>query len=363
MGNVPVLILIASSSLLINLVVTPVLIKLSHKKGWYDETNDRKIHSGKIPRIGGLGIFISFIAAVFIFLAVCKYTSVSLNNISKDRYLALSAGFLIITLMGIADDFYGMRARQKILIQITAALFATIGGFNFEFFQIPFSENLFASGFFSHAVTVFWIISFCNAINLVDGMDGLAGGIAFIASLFYGIIFYTTGNYTASGISFALLGAIAGFLFFNLPPARIFMGDSGSLFLGFSLAVIPLINNSPPVTSEVFFMPLILLVIPALDMIAAIMRRKRRGLPILSPDREHIHHKLIDFGLSQKKILFVVYLFSFIAGFAALLYVFTEKRYNDSGVFVFAGVWSLYTLLFIVLHYKNQARKKAASGS
>ncbi len=300
MGNLLVLLFIAFSSLIINTVLTPFSIRISHKKGWYDVTNARKIHSGNIPRIGGLGIFISFIISVFLFIIICKFADVKLNTVSKYRHLSLAVGFLIITLMGIADDFLSMRAWHKFLIQITAALIVTTGGFNFQVFYMPFTGYTFTFGIFSHAITIFWIISFCNAVNLVDGMDGLAGGIAFIASLFYGIIFYITGNYTAAGLSFALLGAVTGFMFFNFPPAKIFMGDSGSLFLGFSLSVIPLVNNSGPVSSQVFFMPLIILVIPALDMIAAILRRKRRGLPISSPDREHIHHKLIDFGLSQK---------------------------------------------------------------
>ncbi|MDX9800111.1 MAG: MraY family glycosyltransferase [Spirochaetia bacterium] len=343
-----------------NLVITPLLITLSHKKKWFDIINERKIHSGNIPRIGGLGIFVSFIGAVFIFLLICKIFDVNLNSVSKYRHLALAFGFLIVTLMGIADDFIGMRAWHKFLIQTAAALIVTSGGFNFQTLYIPFAGKSIELGLFSHIITIFWIISLCNAVNLMDGMDGLAGGIALIASFFYGIIFYLSGNYTASGLSFALMGAVSGFLVFNFPPAKIFMGDSGSLFLGFSLAVIPLINKTSHVSSKIFFMPLIILAIPALDMIAAILRRKRRNLPISSPDREHIHHKLIDFGLSQKKILLVIYLFSVFAGLSGLFYIYIESLWHDWGFIVFSLIWALYTTLFITLHYKNQKRKKAA---
>lgn len=361
MQNILILLIITLSASIMNLVITPILIKLSHKNRWFDITNDRKIHSGNIPRIGGLGIFVSFIASVFIFLLICKIFDVNLNSVSKYRHLALAFGFLIITLMGIADDFIGMRAWHKFLIQTAAALIVTSGGFNFQTFYIPFAGKSIELGIFSHIVTVFWIISLCNALNLMDGMDGLAGGIALIASFFYGVIFYATGNYTASGLSFALMGAVAGFLVFNFPPAKIFMGDSGSLFLGFSLAIIPLINKTSHVSSKIFFMPLIILVIPALDMIAAILRRKRRHLPISSPDREHIHHKLIDFGLSQKKILLVIYVFSIFAGLSGLLYIYIEYVWHDWGFIIFFLIWALYTALFIKLHYKNQDRKKAAS--
>ena len=361
MNNIILLLIISIIALFINSIITPFLISLSHKKGWYDITNGRKIHSGNIPRIGGVGIFFSFLLSVFIFLVICKITNIRLNTISKYHYLALSAGFLIITFLGAADDFFNIKAWHKLLIQISAAVIVSFGGFNLEFFYIPFIEYTIPLGFFSHAITAFWIISLCNAINLVDGMDGLAGGIAFLASLFYGIIFFITQNYTAAGLSFALLGAIAGFLIFNLPPAKIFMGDSGSLLLGFSLAVIPLINNNGGGSSQTTFMPLIILIIPVIDMIAAILRRKRRRLSIASPDREHVHHKLIDFGLSQKKILFVVYIFSIFAGFAGLLYTLLEARKVDSGFIVFVVTWILYTALFLFLHYKNQARKKTAA--
>lgn len=134
------------------------------------------------------------------------------------------------------------------------------------------------------------------------------------------------------------------------------MGDSGSLLLGFSLAVIPLVNNKPPVSSTVLFLPLILLIIPILDMIAAMMRRKRRGLPIFSPDREHIHHKLMDFGLSNKKILFTIYFYSFLAGITGLFYTTLSP---DGGFVLLFIFWAVFISLFIVLHYKNRKRKKS----
>ena len=361
MNNIILLLITSVAAFIINMIITPFLISLSHKKRWYDVTNDRKIHSGNIPRIGGVGIFISFLVTAFLFVVICKFAHIKLNTISKYHYLALSAGFLIIIILGVADDFFSIRAWHKLFIQLVAALIVSFGGFNLEFFYVPFLEQDIPLGLFSHVITAFWIISLCNAINLMDGMDGLAGGIALIASLFYGIIFFMTQNYTAAGLSFILLGAVIGFLVFNFPPAKIFMGDSGSLLLGFCLAVIPLINNTGGGSSQTIFMPLIVLVIPVMDMIAAILRRRRRNLSIASPDREHIHHKLIDFGLSQKKILFVIYFFSVLGGLVGLLYTVLETRKVDSGFLVFIAIWSLYTFLFLVLHYKNQARKKTAS--
>ena len=361
MNNIILLLLISAVALILNLIITPFLISLSHKKKWYDITNDRKIHRGNIPRIGGVGIFISFLLAVFLFVVICKYANIKLNTISKYHHLALSAGFLVITFLGITDDFFGIKAWHKLLIQLAAAFTVSFGGFNLEFLYVPFLGYDIPLGFFSHIITAFWIISLCNAINLMDGMDGLAGGIVLIASFFYGIIFFISQNYTAAGLSFALFGTVLGFLVFNFPPAKIFMGDSGSLLLGFCLAVIPLINSKGGGSSQTILMPLIVLIIPAMDMIAAILRRLRRNLSIASPDREHIHHKLIDFGVSQKKILFIVSFFSILAGLTGLLYTVLETRKPDSGFLVFVAFCILFTALFLILHYKNKARKKAAS--
>ena len=185
MNNITVFIIITAFALLVNILFTPLLINLSHRHKWYDSNDKRKIHKGDIPRIGGLGIFVSFVVSLLLFLVICKYTSINLNSVSKYKHIALVAGFFIITVLGIVDDFVSIRAWQKFLIQITAALIVSFGGFNFQFFHIPFFGINIPLYFLSHILTVFWIISLCNALNLMDGMDGLAGGIsALIACIF-----------------------------------------------------------------------------------------------------------------------------------------------------------------------------------
>ena len=235
MDNITVFIIITVFALLVNTIFTPILIKLSHKYGWYDTNDHRKIHKGDIPRIGGLGIFISFGLALLLFLIICKYTEINLNEVSKYRHTSLFAGFFIITALGVIDDFISIRAWMKFLIQISAALIVSAGGFNFQFFYIPFVAFNIPLNIFSHILTVFWIISLCNAINLIDGIDGLAGGVSAIAVFFYGIIFYITGNYTAAALSFSLLGGILGFLVFNFPPAKIFMEIQAAYYLDSAL--------------------------------------------------------------------------------------------------------------------------------
>lgn len=343
---------------LINLGVTPLLIRISHKFKWYDTIDERKIHPDKMPRIGGVGIFVGFAAAAFVYVVGCHIFDVKeLNDLSKYSHLLLVIGFFIITSMGLMDDFLNLRAKLKFVIQIIAALCISLGGFHFHVIHIPGTEIGFAlNPVIAHALTVLWIIAFCNAINLMDGMDGLAGGISFIGAVFYIILFGLSSNFTAMAVSACILGAILAFLFYNFPPARIYMGDSGSLLLGFSMAVIPLINNQPPVSSNVLLPALLIFIIPVMDMLAAILRRHRRKRSIFSPDREHLHHKLQDFGLPVKTILALIYSFSALAGICALIF-----SSIDNGAFAmlfFFAVWFFYVSLFLIVHFKNRARKK-----
>ena len=356
MNNIIVFFIITVFAFLLNTILTPILIKFSHKYNWYDSNDHRKIHEGEIPRIGGLGIFIAFGLSVLFFLMLSKFTDIDLNKVSKYKHTALFTGFFIITALGIIDDFVSIKAWQKFVIQVTAASIVSAGGFNFQYLYIPFVSINIPLHIFSHILTIFWIISLCNSINLIDGIDGLAGGLSAIAACFYGIIFFTTGNFTAAGLSFSLLGGILGFLVFNYPPAKIFMGDSGSLLLGFSLGVIPLVNNQLPADSTVLFIPMIILIIPILDMIAAILRRKRRKVHIFSADRDHVHHKLMDFGLSTRKILVIIYFASSIAGIIGLFYI---RLRGDMGFVLLLVFWAICISFFSILHFKNKKRKKS----
>lgn len=343
---------------LINLGVTPLLIRISHKFKWYDAIDERKIHPDKMPRIGGVGIFVGFAVAAFVYVVGCHILDIKeLNNLSKYSHLLLVTGFFIITAMGLMDDFLNLRARLKFVIQIIAALCISLGGFHFHVFHIPGTEIGFTlNPLVSHAFTVLWIISFCNAINLMDGMDGLAGGISFIGAVFYIVIFGLSSNFTAMAVSACILGALLSFLIFNFPPAKIYMGDSGSLLLGFSMAVIPLINNQPPVSSNVLLPAFLIFIIPVMDMIAAILRRYRRKLSIFSPDREHLHHKLQDFGFSVKQVLALIYSFSVLSGICAL--VFTAIDNGAFAMLFFFLVWFFYVGMFAMVHFLNRARKK-----
>jgi UDP-GlcNAc:undecaprenyl-phosphate GlcNAc-1-phosphate transferase len=191
-------------------------------------------------------------------------------------------------------------------------------------------------------------------MNLVDGMDGLAGGITAFASLSMAIISLIQGQIGTAIIAFTLFGAVSGFLLFNLPPAKIFMGDSGSLCIGFILAVLPLMGISASASFASILVPVTLLLVPIMDTLAAIVRRISEGRTILSPDREHIHHKLLDMGLSEKKILALIYSVCFYLSIIAITSVVMPK---ESNVYLILIVWVGSLMGYGFIHYLNTRRK------
>jgi UDP-GlcNAc:undecaprenyl-phosphate/decaprenyl-phosphate GlcNAc-1-phosphate transferase len=318
-----VLVLATAVPFIVNILVIPLLLRLSHRFKWYDDVDHRKIHTGEMPRIGGVGIFLSFLLGLALFYIV-KGGEIPFSV----RHLPLLIGFITITTLGLVDDFINIRPLLKILVQIGAALVITVGGFNFRTFAVPLLHTNLELGYFSYIITCFWIVGMSNAVNLVDGIDGLAGGLSAIAAFFIGIISLLQHDYMTALFALALFGSILGFLVYNFPPAKLFMGDSGSLFLGFSIAVLPLIRKPGPVhTTASFVLVLTLMIIPFLDTLAAILRRLRRKKPIHSPDRDHLHHKLLTFGLDIKQILIVVYVFSTVIGITLLSWVFFSRQF------------------------------------
>ncbi|MBN2534311.1 MAG: undecaprenyl/decaprenyl-phosphate alpha-N-acetylglucosaminyl 1-phosphate transferase [Spirochaetales bacterium] len=342
---------------IINFLITPIIIRVAHKLKLYDSLNSRKIHTGLIPRLGGVGIFISLI------ITCCMVSFIAFLNSGKtmsylisSRYLFLLAGILIIHLIGLLDDFIQQKPLVKLLFQIIAAGCVACGGFIFKEIPIPYIGRI-SLGFLAYPFTIFWIISITNAMNLVDGMDGLAGGITAFASLSMGIIALIQGQVTTAIIAFTLFGATAGFLLFNLPPAKIFMGDSGSLLIGFTLSILPLMGISAAASFATVLVPITLLLVPIMDTLAAIIRRIGDGRTILSPDREHIHHKLLDMGLSEKKILALIYCVCFYLSIIAITSVIMPK---ESNVYLILIVWIGSLMGYGFIHYLN-TRKKVIS--
>lgn len=335
---------------IINFLIIPIIIRVAHKLKWYDNQNSRKIHTGFIPRLGGVGIFISLI------ITCCMVSFIAFLNSGKTmpyliapRYLYLLAGVLIIHLIGLVDDFISQKPVAKLLVQIIAAGCVAFGGFIIKEIPIPYIGRV-SLGLLAYPFTILWIISITNAMNLVDGMDGLAGGITVFASLSMGIIALIQGQVTTAIIAFTLFGATSGFLLFNLPPAKIFMGDSGSLLIGFILSILPLMGISAAASFATVVVPVTLLLVPIMDTLAAIVRRISEGRTILSPDREHIHHKLLNMGLSEKKILALIYCVCFYLSIIAITSVVMPK---ESNVYLILIVWIGSMMGYGFIHYLN----------
>jgi UDP-GlcNAc:undecaprenyl-phosphate GlcNAc-1-phosphate transferase len=325
-------------ALLLGIGVTPLIIAVSHRRSWFDIPNERKIHTSPIPRLGGIGIFVGLIGGCLVVPLAFPALFPSLDTPRYSaEYIFVFLGFTIIHGMGLLDDFHNLRAWLKLLLQIIAAALVTAGGFTISFVSLPGAGSL-SLGIFAYPITVLWIVAISNAINLVDGIDGLAGGIAAWTALSLALLSILSGQSVPALVSLSLLGAVMGFLAFNFPPARIFMGDSGSLLIGFVLAVIPLLTFPGRTSIEELAAPATLLLVPILDTILAIVRRVRQGRAIYSPDREHIHHRLLAIGLKETRILLIVYFVCVGAGVAAVTAFFVGRIER---LVLLAGVWAL----------------------
>ena len=231
-------------ALTLNLILTPLILRLARARGWFDATGGRKIHIGDIPRLGGVGIAWSFAVAIVISLVFLS----GLRNRIATPWPSLAlivGGFLTVHLMGLVDDFKPLRARYKLAFQLAVAAAILAAGYRFRAVYLPFGIGELSLGLWSYPLTFFWIVGMLNAVNLIDGMDGLAAGVSLIVFAAYAFIAFKNNDVTAGAVSAALVGSVLGFLYYNFPKAGIFMGDSGSLLLGGAFAVLPLILEEP----------------------------------------------------------------------------------------------------------------------
>lgn len=287
---------------------TPLVKKLAVKVNAIDKPEARKVHVEVMPRLGGLAICLGFWAGVL------------LTQPLTGEILGLLGGGFLICLVGVWDDIKGVSPKVKLLVQILAACLALAMGIRVEFMTHPL-QGVISLGVFSYPLTVLWIIGVTNAVNLIDGLDGLAAGVSAIAALTIGFVsFLEAEGFARVGmLAFLLAAAILGFLKYNFHPARIFMGDTGSLFLGFNLSVLAIMGLTKSATVVSLFLPVIILGIPILDTTLAIFRRFHNGKPIFSPDKEHLHHRLLDLGLSHRRTVLVIYGVSLLLGVSAVL--------------------------------------------
>lgn len=300
---------------------TPIVRKLAFKVGAVDIPKDtRRMHNKPIARMGGMAIFLGFIVSLM-FGVISTFLGAS-GILPNKQLLGLLVGALIIVAIGIIDDIKQLGAKFKLVFQIIAALCVVI----ISDIRITNLTNPFASegvsqlnDITSYVLTVLWIIGITNAINLIDGLDGLAAGVSSISYLSLFFISILNGESGDATIIAILAGATLGFLPYNFNPAKIFMGDTGSTFLGFTLAVVSIEGMMKTYAAFSIAIPLLVLGLPLFDTISTIIRRVLKGKPIMQADREHLHHRLIDMGLSQKQSVGVMYVASAALGLCAVV--------------------------------------------
>lgn len=339
-------------SFLLNLYLTPILIYLSRRHGFYDEIDNRKVHTELISRLGGIGIFISFMISALLspFLVRIFTEGFIFYKNPQFKILMLVISLVIIFLTGVLDDFAQIRARYKLLGQFLASILAVLGGAVIENIQIPFTEISLSLGYFAIPLTIVWLVGISNALNMIDGIDGLSSGISIIVSLIYGFIFLYHGELLPAIITYSLVGSLFGYLFFNFPPAKIFMGDSGSLFLGFILGLLPIAVFKGE--SNALVLPLTMLSIPILDVLAAILRRNREKRNIFSPDRFHLHHKMMNLGMGARNILAIIYGLCLLLGTSVIVFEYSGR----TNYFIILVAWIIVIFFFLYLHFNKKGR-------
>lgn len=299
--------------MVIALGLTPIILFIAKRKKLYTETNERTIHDRNIPQLGGIAIYIAFVITVIVIFKFDKFI------------LGLLAGGTIIFVTGLIDDVWEMRALVKLLMQIVAALVVIfVGGVSIDKINLPFGIII-NTPLILGTITFLWIVGVTNAINLIDGLDGLAAGISAIVLITLGIISVGLSSVSVSIVALILLGAVLGFLPYNFYPAKIFLGDCGAQFLGFTLACITIISFKSTAFITLLI-PFAILFIPLMDTLLAIIRRTLSGRKITEADRSHLHHVLmIDLKLGHRKTVLLLYVVSILFGAAACLY-----RYDQS---------------------------------
>lgn len=327
-------------SLALSLSMTPVVKKIAVKLGAMDVPKDeRRVHKKPMPLMGGLAIYISIIITSLIFLPIDK------------SLISILIGGSIICISGIIDDIKDISPRMKLVFQIVAAIVLIIGDVKIDAITNPFTKTtkLIQLGIFSIPITIFWVVGITNTLNLIDGLDGLAAGVAMIASLSFLFVAGKFNYVPVMIISSIIAGSCLGFLPYNFNPASIFMGDTGALFLGFMLASLSIEGVMKSVATIAVVVPIIILGVPIFDTTFAIFRRLLNGKSIAEADKGHLHHRLLQMGYSQKKTVLILYFISAIFGLCAVLIAkINSKRAVTISIIIFiitillAGKMGLY---------------------
>lgn len=328
-------------STLLALLITPIVICIARALKIYDNPDIRKVHASAIPRIGGIAIFLSAIGLVIAALFLDNNIGEAFRRV-QTQVIALLAACTFIFIVGLIDDLRGMRVRYKLLAQVVAAAAICLAGVRIDLLSVA---NLFIIhlDWLSFPATILWIVAITNAVNLIDGLDGLAAGISAVVCAVIAIFAFDIGQPLLVVLMLALLGSLSGFLFYNFNPARIFMGDCGSMFLGFVLASSSVLCAMKSRAIVALALPALALGLPIFDTIFSVLRRYLKRRCIMSPDRGHLHHILLDTGLNHRQVVIIMYVLTAMAAGMGMLMMLA----HDAGVVaVFFSVLLLLLLAF-----------------
>ena len=290
-----------------SILLTPLVKKLAFKIGATDKPNQRKVHQKIMPRLGGLAIYLSFIIGMLVLRP------------GGPHALPIIIGSIIIVITGILDDMLELSAKIKFIAQIAAAAIVVMwGGVHVQFINLPFGGQI-EFGYLSIPLTIIWIVGITNAINLIDGLDGLAAGVSSIALITISGMAIIMGDGYVTAVASIVLASTLGFLLYNFHPAKIFMGDTGALFLGYMISVLSLLGFKN-VTLISFIVPVIILGVPISDTFFAIIRRIVNKKPLSAPDKSHLHHCLLRTGFTHRQTVLIIYAMAAFFGLAAIIF-------------------------------------------
>lgn len=342
--NNPALLKSLGTSLLLGFLTSyfliPPIIVVARRLGAVDRPDGkRKIHTNPTPRLGGIAIYAGILTGILSGIVMLIAAKQSIY-VEMSSLLGIFVGASFIVLLGVADDFFSLRPLEKYLGQIASAFIAIIFGYSISFINLPYF-GMVSLGFWSIPITLFWITAMINIINFIDGLDGLAAGVSAIAGASFLIHLVIKGNFTLSLIVASLIGASLGFLRYNFYPARIFMGDSGSMLLGYLFGVISINGVLKSVSALSLLVPIVVMGVPIVDTFLAIVRRASAGRPITEADSKHIHHRLMHKGLGHKGAVIVIYIWSAFLAFSGVALSFTSSSFLKV-------VYTLIALIFTI---------------
>lgn len=308
-------------------LITPLVLRFATWLRLYDEPDgDRKIHAEAIPRLGGIAMAVAFALPLFGMYAVPNSMYAVLHG-NESKLFSFAAGAACIIGLGIADDLRGVGAKTKLAVQCVAGLILWLGGISFE--KITILGQTVVVGAFSLPLTMLWVATLVNAMNLIDGLDGLAAGVAFFTSFTLFTLALIDGNALLAVVSVCVAGATLGFLLYNFSPALIFMGDTGSMLLGYVFAACGLWATAKRSTALSLLLPAVAMGLPLFDTIFAFARRAISGRSPFSSDRAHIHHRMLDLGLNQRQVALGLYLVCVVLAATAITIRITDDlRYG-----------------------------------